>query len=288
MKKYKKIILIILASIGAITLIGMLISLISPEGGFGEKIAIIDIRGPIIGSESIIKQVHKYRDNGSIKAILLRIDSPGGAVGPVQEIHTEISKLQKPVFTSMGSVSASGGYYIASASDWIFANPGTITGSIGVIMQFVNAKGLSEKIGVDMEIVKSGRYKATGAPTKEFTQDERRVLQNAVDDVHSQFVDAVLKGREHVGLTKGEVWEIADGRIFSGQQALEIKLIDQVGNLHDAVEYTAQKVGIDGKPKIIRERPRRGLFERLLGISIADKIKQTFPSRFSIKYELSP
>lgn len=288
MKKYKKIILIILASIGAITLIGMLISLISPEGGFGEKIAIIDIRGPIIGSESIIKQVHKYRDNGAIKAILLRIDSPGGAVGPVQEIHTEISKLQKPVFTSMGSVSASGGYYIASASDWIFANPGTITGSIGVIMQFVNAKGLSEKIGVDMEIVKSGRYKATGAPTKEFTQDERRVLQNAVDDVHSQFVDAVLKGREHVGLTKGEVWEIADGRIFSGQQALEIKLIDQVGNLQDAVEYTAQKVGIDGKPKIIRERPRRGLFERLLGISIADKIKQTFPSRFSIKYELSP
>lgn len=282
MKKYQKIILIILASLGAITLIGMFVSIVSPEGGFGEKIAIIDIRGPIMGSESIIEQLHKYRNNGSVKAILLRIDSPGGAVGPVQEIYTEILKLQKPVFTSMGSVAASGGYYIAAASDWIFANPGTITGSIGVIMQFVNANKLSEKIGVEMEIVKSGKYKATGSPTKEFTQDERMVLQSAIDDVHSQFVDAVLNGRERAGLTQEAISEITDGRIFSGKQALENKLIDQLGNLRDAISYTAKQAGIEGSPKIVREEPRRSLLDRLLGFSIENKFRQ----RFSIKYEL--
>ena len=286
MKKYQKVILIILASIGAITLIGIFVSIISPKGGFGNKVAIIDIKGSIMRSESIIRQIHKYRDNHSVKAIVLRINSPGGSVGPVQEIYKEISKLQKPVVTSMGSVAASGGYYIASASDWIFANPGTITGSIGVIMQFINVKKLSDKIGIDMEIIKSSKYKATGVPTKELTQDEKEVLQIAVDDVHSQFVDAVLKGREHVGLTKEEISEIADGRIFSGKQALEEKLIDHLGNLQDTVDYAAKKVGIKGRPKIIKERPHRNLLERLLGVSIENGLRQAFPSRFSIKYEL--
>lgn len=283
---YKKIILIIVASLGAIALIGIFISIISPEGGFGDKIAIIDIKGSIMESESVIKQIHKYRDNDSVKAIVLRIDSPGGSVGPVQEIYDEISKLQKPVVTSMGAVAASGGYYIASASDRIFANPGTITGSIGVIMQFVNVKKLSDKIGIDMEIIKSGKYKATGAPTKELTPDERKILQTTIDDVYSQFVDAVLKGRKRVGLTKEEISKIADGRIFSGKQALEKKLIDQLGDLQDAVVYAAKKVGIKGRPKIIKERPHKSLFERLLGVSIESKIRQTFSSRFSMKYEL--
>lgn len=283
---YKKIILIILASLGGIMLIGIFISIVTPEGGFGDKIGIIEISGSIMKSELIIKQIHKYRDNDSVKAIVLRINSPGGSVGPVQEIYREVSKLQKPVVTSMGAVAASGGYYIASASDQIFANPGTITGSIGVIMQFIDAREFSEKIGIDMEIIKSCKYKDTGAPTKKLTQDKREVLQAALDDVHSQFVDAVLKGREHVGLTTEKVAQLADGRIFSGRQALGKKLIDQIGNLQDAIKYTAKKVGVTGKPKTIKAKPHKTLLERLLGVSIGDKIRQIFPSKFSLKYEL--
>jgi len=284
---YKKIILIILASLGAIMLIGIFISIISPEGGFGDKVAIIEIKGSIMESESIIKQIHKYCDNDSVKAIVLRIDSPGGSVGSVQEIYKEISKLRKPVVTSMGAVAASGGYYIASASDWIFANPGTVTGSIGVVMRFIKAKELSEKIGIDMEIIKSSKYKATGFPTEELTQDERKVLQTTVDEIHSQFIDAVLEGRKHVELTKEEILEITDGRILSGKQALEVKLIDRLGNLQDAVDYAAKKVGIEGRPKIIKEKRRKSLVERLFGISIENTFKKTFPSSFSIRYELS-
>jgi len=283
---YKKIILIVIGSLVAIILIGVFISFLSPEGGFGEKIAVIEINGPIMSSESIIKQIQKYRNNESVKAILLRINSPGGSVGPVQEIHEEISKLQKPVITSMGAVAASGGYYIASASDWVFANPGTITGSIGVIMQFFNADKLSEKIGFDIKTVQSGKYKSTGSPTKEFTEDEERILQAAVDDIHSQFVDAVLEGRLHVGLTKEEISEVTDGRILTGTQALEKKLIDQLGNMQDAIDYTKNKVGIKGKPTIIKKKPDKSLLERLIGISLKNKIRQTVSSKFSIKYEL--
>ena len=254
-------------------------------GPIGEKVAIIDIIGALSNSELIIEHIHRYRDDRSVKAIVLRIDSPGGSVAPVQEIYSELNKLEKPIVASMGGTAASGGYYIACAADQIFANPGTLTGSIGVIMQFMKMKGLYDKVGLDQEVVKSGEFKDFGSPVRSLTDKERALLQETIDDVHTQFVDAIFEGRsDH--LVREEIVALADGRIFSGKQALESKLVDRLGNLPDAIDLAAELGGIVGVPKITRVKPKPSLLERLLGFKGTQKLNRFLNSGPSFHYEL--
>ena len=216
----------------------------------GDKIGVIEVYGVIADSRKIIEQLHDFRDNDSIKALVIRIDSPGGGVGASQEVHDEVKAVNavKPVVASMGSVAASGGYYIAAAAREIVANPGTITGSIGVIMEFANFQELLEKIGLSSVVVKSGEYKDIGSPTREMTATEREILQNLIDDVHSQFVASVAEGRH---MDEASVSSIADGRIFSGRRAMDMGLVDKMGNLEVAIRRAAKLAGIDGEPNVV-------------------------------------
>jgi protease-4 len=230
---------------------------------FGDKIAIVEIKGAITQSSGIIEELQYYFEDDGVKAIILRIDSPGGGVGPSQEIHREIIKIKskKKVVTSMGSVAASGGYYIACASDLIVANPGTITGSIGVLMQFSNFEELLKKIGIKGVVLKSGEHKDVGSPFREMTPEEKRIMQEVIDNVHQQFIQAVAQGRK---LDQSKVFQIADGRILTGEQAKNLGLVDQMGNLQDTIDITAKLVGIEGKPNVIYPKKRLSILELLM------------------------
>jgi protease-4 len=230
---------------------------------FGDKIAIVEIKGAITQSSGIIEELQYYFEDDGVKAIILRIDSPGGGVGPSQEIHREIIKIKskKKVVTSMGSVAASGGYYIACASDLIVANPGTITGSIGVVMQFSNFEELLKKIGIKGVVLKSGEHKDVGSPFREMTPEEKRIMQEVLDNVHQQFIQAVAQGRK---LDQSKVIQIADGRILTGEQAKNLGLVDQMGNLQDTIDITAKLVGIVGKPNVLYPKKRLSIFELLM------------------------
>lgn len=264
MKKRQRIFIILGVIVG---LFFLLIGLHSMMGGapIGEKVAVLDIEGIISRADATIKLIHAYRDDPSIKAIVLRIDSPGGSVAPVQEIYTELEKLDKPIVASMGGTAASGGYYLACAANTIVANPGTLTGSIGVIMQFTRMEGLYDKVGLEHEVIKSGTFKDTGSSFREMSEAERAVLQGTVDDVYNQFVDTIFTSRS-AHLTRDEVVSLADGRIFTGKQALDLKLLDKLGNLPDAIEHAAALANIAGKPKILRKEKKVSLLEQLLGI----------------------
>ena len=224
----------------------------------GEKVGVVEVLGAITSAQRTIDQLQKFGEDEAIKAIVLRVDSPGGGVGPSQEIHAEIQRLSKvkPIVASMGSAAASGGYYVAAPADLIFANPGTITGSIGVIMEFTNIQELLEKIGLRAQVVKSGEHKDIGSPVRPMSDEDRAILQAVIDDVHSQFVMAVAEGRE---LPPERVRELADGRIFSGRQARELGLVDELGGLQAAIAKAGELGGIDGDPAVVyppRERPR--------------------------------
>ena len=248
------------------------------QQGTKNRIGIVDITGLISDSQYIINQVKKFRQDKRIRGIILRIDSPGGAVGPSQEIYDEVLKTResgKTIYASMGALAASGGYYIASAAEKIFANPGTLTGSIGVIMAFSNAKGLMEKIGLQPEIVKAGEYKDIGSPARAMTQKERNLLQSVVTDVHQQFIEAVASGRD---ISVAEVTKIADGRILTGRQAYSLNLVDQMGGLQVSIDQLAHKVGIIGSPKIIKETPRVGFLDWVL----KSTVNQSLINRSSI------
>ncbi|MDY6791115.1 MAG: signal peptide peptidase SppA [Thermodesulfobacteriota bacterium] len=212
----------------------------------GEKVGIIEIKGVISDSKDVIHHLKRFREDKSIRAIVLRIDSPGGGVGPSQEIFREIRKTVKlkKVVASMGAVAASGGYYIAAGADGIVANPGTITGSIGVIMGFTNFQQLFRKIGLVPVVVKSVEYKDMGSPVRDMTDDERKILQDLSVNIHRQFIEAISKGRK---MELSKVESIADGRIFSGEQAKAMHLVDRLGNLEDAVEWAGRMAGIKGK-----------------------------------------
>lgn len=256
----------------------------------GSKVALITVEGVILDSKEVIEQLEKYRTNPSVKAIVLRINSPGGGVAPSQEIYEEILKTRqadkKPVVASFGSVAASGGYYVASAADLIVANPGSITGSIGVLLQIPNFSGLLQKIGVKSVVVKSGQHKDLASPTREMTDAERQILQGMLDDVHNQFIDVVAKGRQ---IDRKKVEAIADGRIFSGREAQSLGLVDHLGNLQDAIDRAGTLAGIRGKPTVIQER-KRGLFLIDLlrgGLSLFDiDLPIHPPSTLSVNYLL--
>ena len=284
----KRRVFIILGSI--IALFFLMLILLRSMGGstsIGQKVAVVDIRGVITRSDATIKLIHTYRDDPSIKAIVIRIDSPGGSVAPVQEIYSELEKIDKPIVASMGGSAASGGYYIACAADTILANPGTLTGSIGVIMQFTRMKGLYDKIGLEHQVIKSGEFKDTGSPFRGLTEEEKAVLQTTVDDVYNQFVDTIFEARsDH--LTRAAVLELADGRIYSGKQALESKLLDQLGNLPDAIKIAGELAGIDGKPKVIRKEKKASLFEQLVGIEQMPDLDEMFGSPgVTFRYQMS-
>jgi len=230
----------------------------------GEKIAVVEVRGVILDPQPIVERLVKLRKNEKVKAIVVRIDSPGGGVGPAQEIHAELKKVQreKKVLVSMGSVAASGGYYIACAADRIVANPGTITGSIGVIVESLNVEELLRKLGLRSMVVKSGKHKDLGSPLRPMTEEERKLLQGVLDSVHDQFIRAVAEGRR---LPLEKVRELADGRIFSGDQARELGLVDELGNLEDTIAVAAKMAGIKGEPEVLYpEKKKFSLLDFLL------------------------
>ena len=276
--------LLVVAVIG----VSLLISLTLDSGWLGgEKVGVIRIEGVITDSRETIEELRRFRDNPSIKAVVLRIDSPGGGVVPSQEIHTEVLKARKDgrlkVVASMGNLAASGGYYIAAATDKIVANPGTLTGSIGVIMELANVQGLLEKVGVQSVVIKSGRYKDLASPFRAMSAEDRALLQSVLDDVHDQFIRAVAAGR---ALKVEQVRDLADGRIFTGRQARTAKLVDELGDLQDSIKLAARLVGIEGEPRVVEPR-KRFSFRDLLDNFFWGQGAQLVPSRINLKYLLA-
>ena len=253
----------------------------------GDKVAVVRIEGVIVDSREAVEELRRYRDNPAIKAIVLRIDSPGGGVVPSQEIYTEVRKARTDgkikFVTSMGNVAASGGYYIAAGTDKIVANPGTLTGSIGVIMELANVRGLLEKVGVESVVIKSGRYKDLASPFRTMSKEDRAILQGVLDDVHDQFIQAVAAGR---GLKLEQVRDLADGRIFTGLQAKKASLVDEIGDLQDAIKLAARLVGIAGEPQVVEARKRFSL-RSLLDDLFLGKAAQFIPSNINLKYMLA-
>ena len=243
----------------------------SPSG----EIALVHVNGMLMDSRDIVRQLSDYRHDPQVRGIILRIDSPGGAVAPAQEIYSEIMKLRadnKTVYASMGTVAASGGYYIACAADYVLASPGTLTGSISAVMAFSNIEELTKKVGVKPNIIKSGKFKDVGSPLRAMTPEEQSLLQDVVDDVHEQFVQAIATGRD---LPLAEVQKIADGRIMTGQQALKLKLIDEVGGLEKTIELLAKKLGVAGRPKLIEQKDKTPFLDWLLQGSLSRGLAQT-------------
>lgn len=250
-----------------------------------DRIALIRVEGVILDAQTTVGDLKRFGDNPTVKAIVLRIDSPGGGVVPSQEIHDAVKRVRnknnKAVVASMGTVAASGGYYIAAATDRIMANPGTLTGSIGVIMEMANVEGLLKKIGVEGVVVKSGRYKDVGSPLRKMSGEERALLQVVMDDVHQQFIQAVADGRS---MDVAEVQLLADGRIFTGRQAKDAKLVDELGDLDDAIRLAADLAGIEGEPKVVEPR-RRFSIRELLESQLAGMLpKWDLHTGVSLKY----
>ncbi len=249
----------------------------------GEKVAILEIRGVIIDPQPVVEKLVKLRKNEKVKAIVLRIDSPGGAVGPAQEIYAEVRKAQKEkkVLVSVGSVAASGGYYIACGADKIMANPGSITGSIGVIVESLNVEELLNKLGLKSVVVKSGKVKDMGSPFRPMTDEEKKLLQGVLDSVHDQFIRAVAEGRN---LPLEKVRELADGRIFSGEQARALGLVDELGNFEDAIALAAKLAGIKGEPEVIYPEKKRFSILDLLLQETASKILEGLRENSSLNF----
>ncbi|MBN2255786.1 MAG: signal peptide peptidase SppA [Deltaproteobacteria bacterium] len=240
-----------------------------------EKVGVVIIKGVIDESKEINEQLEQYDQDDDIKAIVIRIDSPGGSVVPAQEIYDKVLEVKKnkKVVVSMGSLAASGGYYIASAADKIVANPGTITGSIGVIAQFPQVRELLDKIGIKSTVIKSGKFKDAGSPTREMTSDEKRLIQGVVDDIYSQFVGVVSLNRNK---PEAEIEAIADGRIFTGRQALALGLVDDLGNMEHAIHLAAVLSGIDGEPKMVYPKKKRSGIIRYLFQETVQTILEEF------------
>lgn len=235
-------------------------------GSSAKQIGVLEVIGAVTNERLITKQIESFKENDAIAAVVLRVDSPGGAVGSSQEIYSELKRLSldKPLIVSFGSVAASGGYYIAVAGERLFASPGTITGSIGVIMSFPDYQELLGKVGVKTEVIKSGVYKDVGSSTRDMTGEERQLLNEMLADVHDQFIEAISKGRN---IPLEELIPYVDGRIFTGRQALDIGLIDELGTFNDAVAYAAARAGLSGRPDLVYPDPERGgLLQRYLNI----------------------
>jgi protease-4 len=229
----------------------------------GEQVGVVEIKGIIADSQDTIRHLRRFREDENIRAIVLRVDSPGGVVGPSQEIYREVEKTRqiKKIVASMGAVAASGGYYVAASADGIIANPGTITGSIGVIMEYTNFKELFTRIGLSPVVIKSGEFKDTGSPVRDMTPEEEKYLQKFVGDLHNQFVAAIAAGRR---MEIDVVRELADGRIYTGADAKSLGLVDRIGNLDDAIEWAGELAGIEGDVTAVYIPERKASLLRLL------------------------
>lgn len=241
--------------------LGLLIALIGGASG-GDAVAVVYVEGVIMSSERVVENLKSADSNGRVKAIVLRVDSPGGGVAPSDEIYNQILKTKKPVVVSMGTLAASGGYYISAPADVIYANPNTLTGSIGVIMEFVDFAELMEKYGVQAEVVKSGNMKDIGSYFRHMTDKERAVFQSVVDDAFDNFVHVIMEGR---GMTEEEVLAIADGRVYTGRQAQLLGLVDELGDLPEAIEEAARLGEIEGEPYVIEYHEQPDIYEGLFG-----------------------
>lgn len=243
---FSVLILFVLSVKIAATIIGSENSHVTSREGVG----LVEVKGMILDSKETVRQLRYFLKKDSVKAVVLRVDSPGGIVAPSQEIYAEVKKFaaRKKIIVSMGSLAASGGYYISAPATIIYANPGTITASIGVILKLSNIESLMDKIGIKSHTLKTGKYKDSGSPLRQFSAEDRAMLQSVIDNTHQQFVRAVAEGRR---LPIEDVRKIADGRILSGEQARELKLVDRLGTLQDAIEEAGRVAGISGDPELL-------------------------------------
>ena len=279
----------------AIVLVAALV--LSSDGGFtgwgGDRIAVVYLEGVIFDSKTVNEHLKMYADDSRVKAILLRMDTPGGGVAASQEIADQVKWLRneknKTVVVSMGSVGASGGYYIACAANKIYANPGTVTGSIGVIAEWVNYGNLLKWAQMKPEVIKSGELKDVGSPTRDVTPKEREYLQSLINQMFEQFVGAVADGRKETGLTREQIKQLADGRVYTGEQALREKLIDGLGNYDAVLKATAEMVGIKGEPQVVTPpKPRRGsILDLLTATDVGDILSRNTlqPPGASLQFE---
>ncbi|TEU22242.1 MAG: signal peptide peptidase SppA [Anaerolineales bacterium] len=282
MKKDKRLWIVlgvvIVLVIGACAGMAVLVSLATTSGGMrlGDAVAIVRVEGVIVSgsppvspfgdggaySDQIVEHLEQAQKDSSVKAIVLRINSPGGSVVASDEIYQQMLKMEKPIVVSMGELAASGGYYISAPADLVMANPATLTGSIGVIAQVTNLEELMEKIGVEVVVIKSGIHKDEGSPFREMTEEEKAIWQAIIDEAYGQFVTIVAEGRD---LPEEKVREIADGRVYTGKQAMEQGLVDELGNLPQAIDRAAELGGIEGEPRLVEYHRPPTLFETFLG-----------------------
>lgn len=235
--------------------------------GFGDKIAVVDVEGVIVSPKETVDNLKKFADDDSVKAIILHLNTPGGGAAASEEIYREVRRIRdekkKRIVASIETVGASGGYYIASATNKIYANDASIVGSIGVIAQWVNYEELMKWAKLKDVTLKAGALKDVGSPTREMTPEERAYLQSLIDNMHTQFIHAVADGR---GVKDEDIKKIADGRVWTGQQALPLKLVDQIADFRGALKDTAKAVGIKGEPNIVRPyKPKRTLADVIFG-----------------------
>jgi protease IV len=248
----------------------------SSLAAFGDKIAVVDLEGVILSPNPVVQQLKKFADDDSIKAIILHVNSPGGGVAASEEIYREVRRIRdekkKRIVASIETVGASGAYYVSSATSKVYADNGSVVGSIGVIAQWVNYADLLQWAKLKDITMKAGEFKDTGSPTRDMTPAERQYLQGMIDNMHAQFIQAVADGRS---MTFEQVKAIANGRVWTGQQALPMKLVDQVADFQAAVEDTAKSVNIKGEPVLVRpERDRKTLSDLIFG-----DISEWVPSR---------
>jgi len=253
----------------------------------GQRIAVIEMYGVMTESQSTVRQLKRYARDESVPAIVMQINTPGGTAAVAQEIYRQIEDVRqegKKVIASMGPLAASGGYYVACAADTIMANPATLTGSIGVQMRLPSTEELFRKIGVEFRVIKSGPHKDIGSPHRPMTEEEKRILQAVIDDSYEQFVEVVMNGRK---LGREEVLAVADGRIFTGRQAYRMKLVDELGTYEEAILLAARMVGIEGEPRLIRERQRKeDLFD--IVFQLAGRLGGSADKQAALEYLLNP
>ena len=251
----------------------------------GDKVAVLRVKDVILDSQIYLDSIDGIAKDDDVKALVVRIDSPGGSVGPSQEIYSELKELGKelPIVASIGGVGASGGYYIACAAEKIYANPGSITGSIGVIAQFASYEKLLDWAKIDVEVIKSGKYKDVGSSFREMSEADKRYIQDLIDNVYSQFKLVVANARN---LDTKQIDKVADGKIYTGEQALNLKLIDELGTINDAIKMAGKLGGIEGKPEVINLPKKRSRLMDLLNSKIDTNILTSVPtkSRFGLFY----
>ena len=258
---------LLLGTIGTVSLAFLVVSLSMGTGGegfslspLGRKVGLVEIVGGIDDSDPVVEQLERMRRDASVRAVVVRLDSPGGGVAASQEIYEAVRKIRddgKPVIASMGGVAASGAFYVACAADSIVANPGTLTGSIGVILSFPNTEALFRKVGIRLEVVKTGKFKDVGSMWRAMTPEEQKLLEDVLNNVYDQFIDAISEGRD---LEREDILPYADGRIMSGDQAQSYGFVDRMGDLNDAIQLAADMGGIRGRPTVVRKEPRKPSF----------------------------